>query len=296
MKNMLASALAVTSLIGTQAFAGIAFTASITSGPKDHSTLRGFADGPKAKIEFTGGTTGENMPQGSYMLTRDGGTTLYLVNPGEKSYMKINPGQIASSVGQVMDATRGFVNMTFSNPSVERLEDKKGSVIHGLPTRHVKTKTTYTVETVIFGRKSVSNVAREDEMWITTALKDPGLNLWTQQRGMKTGNAEIDKLIELETSKFEGFPLRTVSVTRTSDARGRQETATTTYEITEIKHTSIPADTFEFPADYTDKMAEIGEELRKTQAEMKENGDAPPPAEVKSAINSIMKGIFGGGR
>ena len=293
MKNMIASALALAAVIATQVPAGVEFTASIASGPKDQATARGWVEGPNAKIEFSQASAG--MPQGSYMLTTDGGKTLYMVNPREKSYMKADPAQMAGAVGQIMDATKGFMNMTFSNPTVETLADEKGPAMHGMPTRRVKTRTAYTMETSVFGRKSVTHIEREDETWVTTALRDPGLKLWSRQQTVRTGNAEIDKLIELESAKVDGFPLKTVSVNRSRDARGREETTTATHEITSISKASIPAAVFVLPADYTDAMAELGEELRKAKAGMEES-DEPPPPEVKGAVDSIMKGIFGGGR
>lgn len=292
---------AVCTLVCSQALAAVEFAAAISSGPRDKSTTRGLVDGLNARIEFVEGKP-TGMEKGSYMITRDGGKTITMVDPREKTYMKIDPEQMASSVGQMMNATKGFMSMSFKNPTVETLEDEKGPAMLGLPTRRVKTRTAYTLETSVFGTKTVSQVTREDVMWVTTKMSDPGFNLWLRQRNVKTGNAEIDKLIELETGKVKGFPLKTESRTVTRDAKGREETALSTYEITAMKETSAPRTAFDIPPDYKDGMAALGEEMRKAGREAEddkedgeESGKTGPDA-ATDAVNSLMKGLFGGGR
>jgi len=279
------------------AMAAVEFTASITTGPRDKSVTRGLVDGLNARIEFVEGKS-TGMEKGSYMITRDGGKTITMVNPKDKTYMKIDPEQMASAAGQLMNATKGFMSMTFKNPTVETLEDEKGPAMLGLPTRRVKTKTAYTLETSVFGSKNISQVTREDEMWVTTKMSDPGFNLWLKQRNIKTGNEDIDKLIELETGKVKGFPLKTVSKTTTRDAKGREEIATTAYEITSLKETSAPKVAFDIPADYTDSMAELGEELRKAKkgAEDDAGEHSENAGQATDAVNTLMKGLFGGGK
>jgi len=280
-------------LAAMPALAAVEFTASISSGPRDKSTTRGLVDGENARIEFVTGKT-SGMQKGSYMLTHDGGKTIYLVNPAEKSFMKIDPEKMAATAGQVMNAAKGFMDMRFSNPTVETLVDEKGPTLFDLPTRRVKTKTAYTVETSVFGTKSISHVTREDEMLVTQKMLDPGFNLWLKQRDIRTGNADIDKLIELESAKIKGFPLKVDSVTKNRDAKGREETVTASYMITSMNKTSAPANAFVMPEGYTDTMAEVGEELRKAQQGLE--ADDETPENVKGAVNTLMKGLFGGGR
>lgn len=270
--------------------AAVEFTAAINSGPKDKSVTRGLVDGENARIEFVEGKSA-GMEKGSYMLTRDGGKTIFLVNPAEKTYMKIDPEKMAATAGQFMNATKGFMDMSFSNPTVETLVDEKGPSLFGLPTRRVKTKTAYTMETRVFGSKSVTQVTREDEMLVTQKMLDPGFNLWMKQRNIRTGNADIDKLLELESAKIKGMPLKMDSVTRTRDAKGREETVTNSYAITAMSKTSTPANAFAMPEGYKDGMAELGEGLRQTQKDLDE--DEETPAEVKDTVNSLMKGLFG---
>jgi len=277
-------------LAALPALAAVEFTAAISSGPGDKSVTRGLVDGENARIEFVEGKTA-GMEKGSYMLTSDGGKTIYLVNPAEKTYMKIDPEKMAATAGQFMNAAKGFMDMSFSNPTVETLVDEKGPTLFGLPTRRVKTKTAYTMETRVFGSKTVSQVTREDEMLVTQKMLDPGFNLWMKQRNIRTGNADIDKLLELESAKLKGLPLKVDSVTRTRDAKGREETVTTSYAITAMKTTTAPANAFAMPVGYKDGMAELGEGMRQMQKDLDEDEETPP--DVKNSVNTLMKGLFG---
>ncbi len=283
-------------LAGTPLRAAVEFTASISSGPRDRSSMRGLVDGPKARIEFTEGKT-TGMERGSYMLTRDGGQTITLVNPAEMSYIRVDPEQMAASVGNLMNSAKGFMSMTFKNPSVETLSDEKGPEMFGMPTRRVRTRTSYTVETSVFGSKNISQIRRDDEMWVTTKMSDPGFNLWLKQGRIRTGNEDIDKLIELETAKISGFPLKTVSKTVTRDAKGREETAIATYEVTAWQAAVAPGAAFDIPAGYKDGMVELGEGLRRAQKDMEaEDRDGGEGAGAKDAVKSLMQGLLGGGR
>ncbi len=288
---------AVFAIACSQAMAAVEFSATMSSGPRDKSVTRGLVDGPNARIEFAEGSAG-GIQKGSYMLTRDGGSTITLVNPKEKSYMKIDPEQMAATAGQFMNATKGFMSMSFKDPKVETLSDEKGPAILGMPTRQVKTRTSYTVETSVFGNKSASQVTREEEIYVTQKLNDKGFNLFTKQRSIKTGNADIDKLMALESAKINGFPLKMISKNINRDAKGREEITSTTYEVTELKQTSAPKGSFDIPEGYKDSMAELGAEMRKAQKEAaaEDNDEGGEAGAATEAVNSLMKGLFGGGK
>lgn len=286
---------AVLALACSPARAAVEFTAAMSAGSDETSVTRGLVDASNAKIEFIAGKTG-GMEKGSYMLTRDGGQTIVLVNPHEKSYMKIDPTQMASAAGQLMNATKGFMSMEFKDPKVEKLSDAKGPSMLGLPTRQVKTRTSYTLETSVFGSKNVSHITREDEAFVTPKMSDSGFNLFLKQRSIRTGNADIDKLIELENSKIDGFPLKIISKTVTRDAKGREETTSTTYEITSLTQTAAAKNAFDIPEDYKDNMEEIGKELRKAQSANNSDDKDAGEGAATEAVNSLMKGLFGGSK
>ncbi|HEX9943957.1 MAG TPA: hypothetical protein VGG03_18240, partial [Thermoanaerobaculia bacterium] len=66
------------------------------------------------------------------------------------------------------------------------------------------------------------------------------------------GNAEFDKLIAAEAGKFQGFPLKMVTVSTTTQKKGNKTTTTRqTMEVTQLDSSAaVPAATFEIPAGY----------------------------------------------
>jgi len=293
----LASVLLLTT---TAALAGIDFTTQTSDASGPVATTRGLVDGDKAKIEFVSGRSGPGMQAGNYMLSQDGGKTLYMVNPKEESYMKLDLDKIASQVGMFMDAAKGFVSMTFSDPKVETLLDEKGPSMHGYATRHVKMRTAYTMSSSFFGRKDTTSVSRDDEMWVTKELKDAGMQIWAKQRSIRTGNADIDKVIAAETGKVSGIPLKTISVTTTRKGNGADDVVTATNAVTSLKTARVPAATFELPANYKDATAELAAEMKKAGEELDKevNEEADPsaakPGSPQDSVRKLMKGLFGG--
>ena len=51
-------------------------------------------------------------------------------------------------------------------------------------------------------------------------------------------------------SKVEGFPLKTVTVTTTTDRRGRETVSRSVTEVTVLREESVEAGQFEVPAGY----------------------------------------------
>ena len=278
------------------AFAGVEFMTKTSDARGTVTVAKGLVDGPRAKIEFVSGRGGPGMQKGNYMLSQDGGNTIYIVNPQEQSYMKLDVDKVAATAGQFMNAAKGFMNMTVSDPKIETLSDERGPKLHGYKTRHIKKRTSYTMTTSVFGRKDVTSISREDELWIADDLKDTGMQVWSKQRSVKTGHAEIDKLIEAEAAKLNGVPLKSVSMTTTKKSNGATEVTTLTNEITSLKKDRIPGKTFELPAGYKDSMAEMAAEMKRAGQEVEAETKNAPAGSPEEAINSLMKGLFGGGR
>ncbi|MEM8931197.1 MAG: hypothetical protein AAGE94_08475, partial [Acidobacteriota bacterium] len=76
-----------------------------------------------------------------------------------------------------------------------------------------------------------------------------GLGAWLR-KDRPTGNEDFDRLLTTEMAKVEGFPLKTVTVTTTTDRRGREKTSRSVTEVTVLREESVSADRFEIPRDY----------------------------------------------
>jgi hypothetical protein len=135
---------------------------------------------------------------------------------------------------------------------VERLLDEDGGTVAGLPTRHLKLRTSYTLTVKVFGMGNATDVVSEQDVWATTRLVDPALGVWLRAEPPRTGNAELDKLIAAEAGKFQGFPLKMVTVTTSTQKKGNKTTTTrSTMEVTQLDTgAAVPASAFEVPAGY----------------------------------------------
>ena len=275
-------------------WAGLEFQTQTSDKQGIVATTHGFVDGAKAKIVFVSGRSGPGMQKGNYMLSQDGGKNIYLVNPEEKSYMKLNLDQIATQVGQFMDMAKGFVSMKFSEPKIETLLNERGPTMHGYPTEHIKQRTAYTISTSIFGQKDTTAMSREDEIWITKSIKDPGMQIWALQRSIRTGNKEIDKIIEAEAKKLNGIPLKTISVTTTRKGNGQTDVVTAVNQITAIKKSRIEPSTFAPPQGYRDATGEVMGEIIKAGQAMQGKSEKAKPGTPQDSVNTLLKGMFGG--
>ncbi len=250
------SALLVALTAAPAAHAGIHYKADTTTRPEHGKAqvtkVEAWVDGPRAKVEFL--ESDQPMLEAQdYLLTRDGGKTLFLVNPGEKTYAKWDLEGMLALFGNVMESMKGLVNLDFSEPQVEKLAEEPGGSLLGYPTTHYRYRTTYTTKVKILGMHRENTTETVQDLWTTDALGDAGLGVWLRKEPAATGNAQFDKLLSSQMSQIQGFPLKTASVAKTTGQKGKRETTTTQEtEVTELETTGVPASTFEIPKGYTE--------------------------------------------
>lgn len=226
-----------------------AVTKTEASGRSTNIEVEGWVSGGSAKVVFK--ESGNPMfEEGAYLLTKDGGKTLYLVNPKEKTYAVWDLEAMMGMVGGIMQGMGPLLKIEFSEPKVENLGTSDGGAILGLPTRRSRSKTSYSMKVKVLGMGQSTDVVNEQDVWATTALTDLGLGIWLRSDPPKTGNAQFDKLIAAGAGKIEGFPLKTVTVS-TSTQKGRSTTSRSTMEVTLLDaKVSVPAANFEIPVGY----------------------------------------------
>lgn len=233
--------------------AGWVYTASTRGEGSDqaqdaNNTVKGWIDGNKARIEIVE-SANPMLPQQSYLISSDGGQTLFLVNPRDRTYSRWDINAMIGLAGGAMD----MMGMSFTTPNVEKLVDEPGPNLLGFSTRHYRFLTTYALNMNFLGIRKSTEFKQEEDIWATDQLKDEGFNAWLNQRPNKTGNAKFDKLIEAELSKIRGFPLKRISVTTQKDSDGNTVTIKTITEVTSLSKADIPSGFFERPQDYTEK-------------------------------------------
>lgn len=211
-------------------------------------TGRGLIDGSRSRIDFH---TGSLYGPGTYVITEDGGKRVTIVNNSDKTYSQHDIGVMAARVGSQQ------IRIENLKTEFKRIDDR--AIVAGLPTERYRLTANYDV-TVFFGELSIrQRVETVVEKWTTTAFGDVAQSFFSSGL-LKTGNAEIDRLIEAETGKFSGFPLRQV-ITVTTSAQdviqsrtklplknSRRQVSETV--VTAIEARDVPASQFAVPAGY----------------------------------------------
>ncbi|MFY9820162.1 MAG: DUF4412 domain-containing protein [Thermoanaerobaculia bacterium] len=239
------------------AFAGIHYKSTTKSedarGRGNEVQVEGWVSGEKARVEFKDSTSPNPFTQkGTYLLTQDGGKTLYLVNPEEKTYSVLDLNAVLGAVGTVMNGLGPLLKIQFSEPKVEKLADEDGGTVAGVPAHHTKYRTSYTTTMKMFGVGRSNAVVSEQDFWTSTKLVDPGMGVWLRAQPPRTGNADFDRLLTAERYKLQGYPLKMVTVTTNTDSKsGKANTSHSTMEVTQLEtNATVPAGSFELPAGY----------------------------------------------
>lgn len=243
-------------LAALPSFAGIHYKAVTktqdASNKASNIEVEGWVDGEKAKVVFAEADKNNPMAkEGAYLITKDGGRTVYFVDPSEKTYAEWDLQAMLGMVGSVMQGMGPLLKVEFSDPKVEKLAEEDGGTISGLPTTHYRYRTSYNMKIKVMGMGQDANVVTEQDIWATDRLQDQALGVWLRSDPPRTGNEQFDKLIAAEVDKSKGFPLKTVTVSTTTQKKGKQSVTRSTMEVTQLDTSAaVPASSFEIPAGY----------------------------------------------
>ena len=260
MRRLVLSLTAALLLAAVPCSAGIHYkstTKTWSEGERAHARnsdiqAEGWVAGEKAKVAFLESNGNPVAQQGTYILTKDGGKTLYLVNPQDKTYAQWDLQGMLGMAGAVMNGMGPLLKIQFSDPKTEKLAEDDGGLVAGVPTRHYRYRTSYTMTVKVLGMGNTANVVSEQDIWAATKATDAGLGVWLRAEPARTGNKEFDKLLTSSAAKFQGFPLKVVTVSASTQQKGNKQTVThSTMEVTQLDaNASVPASTFEIPAGY----------------------------------------------
>lgn len=185
------------------------------------------------------------VKEGKYLLTDDGGETLYLVDPNKNTHAKLDlSGLFASAFMETAMVTR-----TVSNHTVEELASGDGPEMHGYDTAYHKYRTSYDLEIKVLGMKRADHCVIDNEIWSAEQLQATGFRAWMRPRG--TGWEAVDALLAGELENLKGFPFKTVTVARTEGVKRKKRSAsmTVTTEVIEFEAADVADSMFQLPKD-----------------------------------------------
>jgi len=247
-------------VFAAHSFAGVYYVARTTAeggkgADQQDMIVKAWASGDSGKVVFEE-SKNPMMGKGTYIITKDGGKTMFLVDPKEKTYMKWDLDSMMGLLGGAMK----MMNLKFTDPKVEALGEEPDGLVAGVPTVHYRFRTTYAMSMSFMMMKKNSKVVKDEEIWAATELADAALGIWLRKAPPKTGNEDMDKLIKAEMGKVQGFPLKRKTVTTSTDEKDKKEVTTITMEVTELQMVPVPDSTFEIPSDYKEtSLAGTGE-------------------------------------
>jgi hypothetical protein len=210
------------------------------------STAKTWVDGLNFRTEFIE-SKNPIMRQGSSMISTNGGATLILLDPETKTYTELD---VAALAGGAMKMMGGM--MKFTEPSVQKVEDRDDGSLLGHPVRYHKIISSHGMEMNIFGLKQKTEVETTQEFWVSKKTGDVGSGFMKSKAGLNTGDEAIDKILLGAMDDIKGLPLKQIMVSRSTDSDGSVDETRVVTEVTEIKEVETSPATFEIPAGYTE--------------------------------------------
>src|SRR5438132_9705504 len=233
----------------TSALAGVTYKVQSATNGLRNVTIAGTVsvDGPRMRMDVT---TGDNLlfKDNSIVLSTDGGKTMTVIDPAAKTYYEI---QLDQMIGAATASLQGnpMFKVAFENPTVAVNDEGAGEPIEGYRTRKSALNAYHDIAIDAMGQKSTSHLDMHTESWTTDQLSAEFAN-FLQQRSIRTGIPEIDKIIDAQSGSMKGFPLKQVSVVKVNQG-GNDVTMTTVATVSNIEKKDIAASLFVAPAGYT---------------------------------------------
>ncbi len=219
-----------------------------------------------ARIDFVEAMDNPMFGKGSYILVRGNAPKgMFMVNTEKKTYSKFDPEGMSQAMSPMMNTGEGSgMQMKVSDAKLERLLEEPGEPMLGRATMHYRYRKSYVMTMEMANMKMPTAHDIVEDLWVTSAV-DLGAGGFGQVMANFGGGGmmgEIAKLGELERQKQQGgFPLKSVTVDHSTPQGkgmmakmmgGKEQTMTTTMDVSELEEKSLPATLFAIPEGYSE--------------------------------------------
>jgi len=170
--------------------------------PTTDLQARAVLDGTRSRVDFLSGNL---YPPGTYVVSNDG-SRLFFVDPTKKWFTEFNTSGAVSSIGA------NDIRIENVRSSMDDVADHP--MIAGTETNHYRLTIDYDVTLTMRGIPLKQAVHTVIDTWTTMKLGNLGWNALGS--GVRTGNPEVDRLLDLETTKINGFPMKQSVSVRTT--------------------------------------------------------------------------------
>jgi len=210
-------------------------------------TGRAVIEGEMSRLDVL---SGNQYSPGSYIISH-GQQQVYVVDPSTKSYV-----QYATDQRRV---NPNRVKITSLKTNFMEVKEDGSPIIAGFPTKRYRMQLSYDIEVMVGTITIRQHVESVIDKWLTNAFDHVIGQYRDNVNDLKTGNPEIDALIEAETTKFKGLPLKEQSVIVTSGEKksnNRNNNLPTTRKrtremsVSKIEEVSVSPNLFVIPVDF----------------------------------------------
>jgi len=225
------------------------FTHVTRTNSQHNSNLRlvgkAVIDGDRSRVDYLAEST---RGAGQYVISTDGARELVIVDPQTRTYL----------VRQASDASRNLrtLGVEIANLKVDFDNLGAGPNIAGYPTNRYRLTMSYDITVNVGALPLKQRVQTVIEKWTTNAFGDISPAFFSNST-YDTGDPELDKIIESETTRIPGFPLKQeIGVTshlldRGVDASKASRNQVTQIVVTRIGSTTVNDSMFQVPASFT---------------------------------------------
>ena len=227
--------------------------------PSRETAGKAVIDGNRSRVDYTAGSS---YGSSAYVITDNATRKVTVVNPVKATFASLDVREMTAALAATP------IRIENLKSDLKRLDDRPS--IAGYPTDHYRLTASYDI-TVSFGQLSVKQrVQTTVDKW-TTPTFGAEAEAFLGAVSLQTGNPEVDKLVDAETQKISGFPLRQTVVVTTSSpgakggklqSQGRSQTTELT--VTKIRPRAIEPAMFTVPPGF--KQVQYREMLQDREA------------------------------
>lgn len=199
-------------LVAFSAYAGVKYEfiqrtqSDVENNPSTELNGKAIIDGDRSRVDFISSTN--VYPPGAYVISTNGFRSLTFVDPVKQSYTEVNTGAVAAAIGTSNIKIENFKS------DVQKMDDHPK--IAGTPTDHYHLTISYEMTVMFRAIPLKQSIRTEIDKWTTLAFGD----IRETFLAVRTGNPEIDKLIDIETNKIKGLPMKQVMKTSLANPHG----------------------------------------------------------------------------
>jgi hypothetical protein len=238
-------------LLAQTAFAGLAYTVTTTVERADETQQFGekvLTEGQRARIDFL---DGDGNPDGSYLVTLDGGKTFALANDSEAYCSDWTTAGFFQAAGRFLKKAERLANAELNDLSVEKVLEEPGGVIEGLETTHIRVISKYGAKARILFLTMEYAIEEVNDIWMTHDLELPLFEQLWLDSGTQTGFGYIDELAKRRNAFETGPILKQESVVTLRNVKKNEsevkKEAVVVSDLREISAADIPPGHFDMP-------------------------------------------------